>query len=116
MIPVASQDRALKFYTEKLGFEVSTDAECGEGHQRWIELDLPEGNTRVVLFTHEGYEDRVGTSQPVVFATTGNVKDVYETLKNKGVKFLSEPVEEPWGTYVNFQDSEGNEFILSAAD
>lgn len=30
-IPVADQDRALKFYTEKLGFKVATDQEMGPG-------------------------------------------------------------------------------------
>ena len=38
-IPVADQDRALKFYTEKLGFKVATDQEMGPG-RRWIELRL----------------------------------------------------------------------------
>jgi catechol 2,3-dioxygenase-like lactoylglutathione lyase family enzyme len=38
-IPVRDQDRALKFYTEKLGFNIQTDQPMGE--QRWIELGIP---------------------------------------------------------------------------
>ena len=34
-IPVADQDRALEFYTRRLGFEVLTDQPMGET-QRWI--------------------------------------------------------------------------------
>ena len=56
-IPVADQERALKFYTEKLGFEVLTDSPLGS--QRWIELQCGRSQTGVVLFTPEGHEDRV---------------------------------------------------------
>jgi len=38
-IPVADQERALKFYTEKLGFKVATNQEMGPG-KRWIELRI----------------------------------------------------------------------------
>ena len=48
-IPVTEQDRALAFYTEKLGFRVVTDQPF-DGKQRWIELGIPGADTRVVLF------------------------------------------------------------------
>ena len=41
-IPVADQNRALDFYTEKLGFTIITDQPFDE-KQRWIELRVPEG-------------------------------------------------------------------------
>ena len=37
-IPVADQNRALKFYTELLGFTIATDQAMGPSGQRWIEL------------------------------------------------------------------------------
>jgi hypothetical protein len=40
-IPVTDQGRALKFYTEKLGFKVATNQDFGDGKQRWIELLIP---------------------------------------------------------------------------
>jgi catechol 2,3-dioxygenase-like lactoylglutathione lyase family enzyme len=49
-IPVRDQDRALRFYTEKLGFTVHTDRLMGSG-QRWIELSIPGAETRVVIST-----------------------------------------------------------------
>jgi len=52
--------RALKFYTEQLGFAVSTDQDF-DGKQRWIELRIANSATRVVLYTPEGHEDRIGT-------------------------------------------------------
>jgi catechol 2,3-dioxygenase-like lactoylglutathione lyase family enzyme len=59
-IPTGDQDRALKFYSEKLGFEVSTD-QVFDDKQRWIELRVANSATRVVLFTPEGHRDRIGT-------------------------------------------------------
>jgi catechol 2,3-dioxygenase-like lactoylglutathione lyase family enzyme len=59
-IPTRDQTRALKFYTEQLGFEVSTDQPFDE-KQRWIELRIANSATRVVLFTPEGHESRIGT-------------------------------------------------------
>ena len=115
-VPVADQDRAIRFYTEKLGFKVTTDADCGTGDgQRWIELDLLGGNTRVVLYTGEEQKDRIGTMQNIIFATQSVAED-YKTLQQKGVQFMSAPIEEPWGTYVIFKDSEGNQFVLSEID
>ena len=49
-IPVRDQNRALDFYTDKLGFTIITDQPF-DGKQRWIELRIPKAETRVVLFT-----------------------------------------------------------------
>ncbi|MGA9793565.1 MAG: VOC family protein, partial [Terriglobales bacterium] len=47
-VPTRDQDRALKFYTEKLGFRVMTDQPFGA--QRWIELGIPGAESQIVLF------------------------------------------------------------------
>jgi catechol 2,3-dioxygenase-like lactoylglutathione lyase family enzyme len=49
-IPVTDQDRALEFYTKKLGFRVLTDQPFDD-HQRWIELGIAGADTSLVLFT-----------------------------------------------------------------
>jgi len=59
-IPVTDQQRALDFYTDKLGFTIITDQPFDE-KQRWIELRVPKAETRVVLFTPEGDEKRIGS-------------------------------------------------------
>jgi len=48
-IPVRDQDRALEFYTERLGFTVLTDQPSNH-KQRWIELRIPGAETGVVQF------------------------------------------------------------------
>jgi catechol 2,3-dioxygenase-like lactoylglutathione lyase family enzyme len=50
---VRDQDKALEFYTKKLGFSITTDQPFND-KQRWIELKVPGADTGVVLFTPEG--------------------------------------------------------------
>ena len=111
-IPVKDQQRALEFYTQKLGFTIITDQPFGEG-QRWIELGIPGAETRVVLFTADVHKDRIGTFQNIVFGSE-NVEKTYSELAGRGVEFLQPPKKEPWGTSSVFKDSEGNQFVLSS--
>lgn len=114
-IPVSDQVSALKFYTEKLGFEVLTDVPFDkEGSKRWIEVAPPGAQTKVVLFTCEGQEDRIGTFSNIVFATK-DVHKTYEELKAKGVEFTQAPTVQPWGIFAQFKDLDGNEFVLSSS-
>lgn len=112
-IPVRDQNRALDFYTEKLGFTIITDQPFDE-KQRWIELRIPKAETRVVLFTPDEHKDRIGTFSGLSFATD-NVEETYATLKARGVTFAGPPQKQPWGTFVIFKDSEGNSFVLGTA-
>jgi predicted enzyme related to lactoylglutathione lyase len=111
-IPTTDQDRALEFYTEKLGFTVSTD-QVFDGKQRWIELRIAHSPTRVVLFTPPGHEDRIGTVFNGAFACD-DVTATYRQLKARGVAFVSEPQKQPWGEYAVFKDPDGNQFVLSS--
>ena len=53
----------------------------------------------------------VGKSQAITLGVT-NMVAVHEDLKAKGVTFIQEPDEQPWGTYAMIQDSEGNHLII----
>jgi len=111
-IPVRDQDRALRFYTEKLGLRVLTDQEFTET-QRWIELSIPGAETRITLFTPPGHEQLIGT-----FINTGwevdNIDKAYAELQAKGVEFAKPPEKQPWGTFAIMKDSEGNQIVLSS--
>src|SRR5438094_9418066 len=113
-IPVRDQNRALDFYTEKLGFTIITDQPFDE-KQRWIELRVPKAETRVVLFTAEGDEKRIGSLMNMSY-TCDDIDKTYEQLKNRGVEFEGQPQKEPWGTYAMFKDSEGNLCVFSSVD
>ena len=110
-IPVRDQDRALAFYTEKLGFRVATDSPMGPG-QRWIELSIPRAQTGVVLFTAPGQEAWIGGFMNLSFQCD-DVVATYEEMTAAGVEFVKPPKVEPWGTSAIFRDSEGNQFVLS---
>jgi predicted enzyme related to lactoylglutathione lyase len=114
-IPVTDQDRAIDFYTTQLGMTIVTDQPMGAGGgQRWIELKIPGADTHVVLFTPPGHEGRIGGFSNVVFASD-NVERTHEQLRARGVEFVQPPKKEPWGTSAIFQDSDGNQFVLSSA-
>ena len=112
-IPTRDQDRALKFYTEKLGFEVSTD-QVFNAQERWIELRIGNSGTRVVLFTPEGHESRIGSFFNGSFACD-DVSATYRQLKARGVEFDKPPEKQPWGEFAIFKDPDGNQFVLSSA-
>src|SRR3954465_12361129 len=99
-IPTTDQDRAIHFWSEKMGFEVMTDQPMGK--QRWIELGIPGAQTRIVLFTPEGQEDRIGT----FFNRSFHCDDVdytYRQLFERGVD-IDAPEKQPWGTFARFRD------------
>jgi catechol 2,3-dioxygenase-like lactoylglutathione lyase family enzyme len=110
-VPVRDQDASLKFFTEKVGFKVSTDQPF-DGTQRWIELMIPGAETRLVLFTPPGQEAQIGGFKPISFWCD----DVFATakaLESRGVTFSKKPKTEAWGTAAVFKDPDGNEFVLS---
>src|SRR5262249_22276692 len=111
-IPVADQNRALDFYTDKLKFTIITDQPFDE-KQRWIELRIPKAETRVVLLTREGNERRFGFFINMSYPWD-DIDKPYEKLKKGGVDFEGPPQKQPWGTYAMFKDSEGNRFVLSS--
>jgi len=76
-IPVRDQDKALKFYTETLGFKVMTDQPFTPT-QRWIELLIPGAETGLSLFTPEGHEDRIGEFHSISFWCDDVCQGTYE--------------------------------------
>jgi catechol 2,3-dioxygenase-like lactoylglutathione lyase family enzyme len=114
-IPVSDQDRALEFYSGKLGFTVVTDQPFGNG-QRWIELQPPGSDTLIVLFTPPGRENLIGTFQNVAF-TADDVEKTYLELRDKGVEFVEPAKRADWGgMQAIFKDPDGNTFVLASPD
>ena len=112
-IPTRDHDAALAFYTEKLGFRVMTDQPFDE-KQRWIELRVGSSETRFVLFTPDGQEDRIGSFFNGSLACD-DVQATYRQLSARGVEFLSPPQKQPWGEFAIMKDPDGNQFVLSSS-
>ena len=83
MVPVSDQDRAIEFYTEKLGFELRGDTPYGDG-DRWVEVAPPGAATRVALtLPQEGQS--VGVPTNIGFSTR-DVEADHAALKEQGVE------------------------------
>lgn len=121
---VLDQDRAKEFYTEKLGLEVRTDMTLGEGGMRWltvgspkqpdVELTLMVPGTGMDPESAEMIRKLVskGVLGPGVL-TTDDIHGDYADLKARGVEFLQEPQERPYGTEALFRDDSGNWFSFT---
>jgi catechol 2,3-dioxygenase-like lactoylglutathione lyase family enzyme len=109
-VPVSDQQRALDFYTQKLGFRVITDQPFDD-HQRWIELGVGRSGAGIALFTPDEHKNRIGTFTGISFVAD-DVKATFKDLKAKGVVFKQEPQEADWGTFAMFADPDGNTFVL----
>lgn len=112
-VPVSDQQRALDFYTQKLGFEVRRDSPYGE--DRWIEVGIRGAQTVLLLNKSEVTADDF---RPALSLTVDDVSETAAALKDKGVTFTQEPEASPWAPgelYALFKDSEGNTIILDSA-
>jgi len=110
-VPVKDQDRALAFYTEKVGLKVFTDQTMGK--MRWIELQIPGAETMVVLHYKPDVAPR--TDEPALALVADDVQQTYEQLRARGVEFTQPPKKEHWGEHAIFKDSEGNLILFSKA-
>jgi catechol 2,3-dioxygenase-like lactoylglutathione lyase family enzyme len=123
---VHDQDEALAFYTDKLGMEVRSDVTVAEmGNFRWLAVSPPgQEDVSIVLMAIPGppvFEPE--TSEQVrnlmakgcagtVFLITDDVRASYEELKGRGVEFVDEPEQQPYGIDSSFRDPSGNHFRL----
>jgi predicted enzyme related to lactoylglutathione lyase len=114
-IIVRDQDEALAFYTEKLGFEKMDDMVFGAS-DRWLTVTAPQQKD-VQIFLQKADSFGIDASDQVGKATmwafnTDDCRATYETLKARGVKFLGEPKERPYGVEATFEDLYGNKFSM----
>jgi catechol 2,3-dioxygenase-like lactoylglutathione lyase family enzyme len=81
-VPVSDQDRAIEFYTEKLGFELRTDTPYGDG-DRWVDV-APAGavTTLALVPPREGHSVGVPTN---IGLTSEDVDADHAFLTEQGV-------------------------------
>lgn len=113
---VNDQARAKEFYTKTLGFELRQDAPLYPGSEaRWVSVAPPGATTEMVLYladeNWEHYRQVVGKSQCVTFDVS-DIQALVADMKSKGIKFTLEPDPQPWGTYAQFEDPDGNTLLM----
>lgn len=125
LIWVKSQQEALEFYRDKLGFEVDTDEMFGENY-RWLTMRIPtqpgfeiilaEPTAGMILDEESAAQLRALIDKGVLGGGVFDADDIYKTyeeLKARGVKFKGEPTTQSWGTATVMKDNSGNWFSLS---
>ncbi|WP_082233081.1 VOC family protein [Halobacillus massiliensis] len=113
MVYVNDQDKAVRFWTEKAGFQVLEDQE--EGGMRWIEI-APANQTGSTIVLHDkeiisrmSPELNLGTPSLMFF--TEDLDQLYNDFKNKNVT-VGEIVEMTSTRVFNFSDEEENYFAV----
>ena len=124
---VHDQDEALAFYTQKLGFEVRSDVTLPEmGDFRWLTVG-PAGQPDIAIvlmaIPGEPVVDAESAEQirtlmakglaGTIFLETDDCRAAYEDLRARGVTFVDEPTEMPYGIDASFRDPSGNHIRLT---
>ena len=115
-VSIDDYDKALKFYTEVVGFVKKRDIPLGEG-ARWITVvssEEPEG-TELLLEPNADYpamkalkESLLKDGIPFTAFQVGDVQQEYERMKNLGVEFTMEPTNMGMTTAAVLNDTCGN--------
>lgn len=114
MIYVNNQDEAVKFWTEKVGFNVVSDEDNGEG-MRWIEI-APTTNAETSIILHNKeliakMQPELNLHTPSLMFYSENIDQLYEDFSNKSIT-VGEIVAMPQGKVFNFADNEENYFAV----
>ncbi len=117
-VQVTDQDKALAFYTQKLGFEKRADQPMGP-NQRWIEVAPPGAQTRILLYkaskempgadSYQAAKSSLGKTTNMVLETD-NIVETFAKLKANGVTIIDEPRKQPYGWWGVFADQDGNSY------
>ena len=107
---VDDQAAAVRFWTERVGFELRFEADMGP-NAKWIEVGPPGGESNLVIYPKTMMKDWAERKPSVVFACD-DIQATYEGMVGRGVEFTQEPKEMPWAWFAIFIDEEGNWYGL----
>jgi len=118
---VRDYDEAIQFFTQSLGFELIEDTPSTDRQgrdKRWV-LIASRGSrgTQILLAKAQNEEEvsRIGNQtggRVFLFLHTDDFWRDYRAMREKGVRFVREPKEEPYGTVAVFEDLYGNKWDL----
>ena len=112
VIPVADVDRAIEFYTEKLGFNKRLDVPF-EGQYRWVEVAPADGVTTVAL-APPAPGGSTGNRETGISLQTDDIDAYHAELKAKGVDVDAEVsrMGDPVPPLFWLRDPEGNSLMV----
>jgi catechol 2,3-dioxygenase-like lactoylglutathione lyase family enzyme len=111
---VRNYDEAIEFYTQKLNFTLIEDTYQPEQDKRWVVVAPPGSTGTTILLARASKPEQ----EPFIGNQTGgrvflflNSDDFwrdYNAMITKGIEFVREPKEEPYGMVAVFKDIYGN--------
>ncbi|PKO12733.1 MAG: bleomycin resistance protein [Chloroflexi bacterium HGW-Chloroflexi-10] len=115
-VSIEDYDKALKFYTEILGFSAKRDIPLGDG-ARWITVVSPEDpdGVELLLEPNASYpamkalkESLFQDGIPFTAFEVDDIQREYERMEKLGVEFMMEPTNMGMTTAAVFNDTCGN--------
>jgi predicted enzyme related to lactoylglutathione lyase len=111
---VDDQTKALRFYTEVLGF--AKKADFTNGPYRWLTVaspEEPEGTELQLALNNnpaaKAYQQAIfQQNQPAAMFYTDDIKGDYERIKARGGEFTMPPTDVPYSTIAMLKDTCGN--------
>ena len=128
VVIVSDQQKAIKFYTQKLGFELKSDIPFGSSSSssaeglRWVEVAPKKSQSTISLMVPnpmmmsdgveiEAVKKSIGAETGIWFYSN-NIQSTYEELKGKGVD-ITTPEKQEWGGVMSkVKDQDGNSFSI----
>ena len=114
---VRDYDEAIAFYTNVLGFSLTSDLDMGDG-KRWVVV-APPGPAGCSLLLAEAKTDeeklavgRQGAGRVWLFLHTDDFWRDHPALRSRGLRFLETPRSEVYGHVAVFEDLYGNKWDL----
>lgn len=107
-IPVSDVDRAKEFYVDRAGFNPDHDHAVGEGI-RFVQLTPPGSACSIAI--GDGVTDAPPGSVRGMQVVVSDIEAAHADLAGRGVE-VSEIQDFPWGSFVFFEDPDGNRWAV----
>jgi catechol 2,3-dioxygenase-like lactoylglutathione lyase family enzyme len=107
-VPVTDVDRAIEFYTKKVGFNLDHDHQVNE-KLRFVQLTPPGSACSIVI--GDGITEMTPGSQQGLQMVVKNAQEAHDELQGRGVE-VSDVNPMDWGNFVFFSDPDGNSWAL----
>ena len=110
---VEDQERALRFWTEQIGFEERRKIPMGNG-MFWLEV-APKGAQSALVLYPKKLMTNWNELKPSIVLQCDDIDAMYAHLKENDVVIAKELEQMPWGKFASFLDADGNEFGIRGA-
>lgn len=109
---VDDQEAAERFWIEQVGFVQKEKKQMGTSSY-WLEVAPEHAQTHLVIYPKSMMASSDERKASIVFVCD-DVELTYQLMLERGVHFSGKPQKMEWGTFVQFQDNEGNEYLLKS--